>query len=1263
MTNKQKHRPCFVARRPPKQAPVKEWAPLDNEDCDLVYKPSLCMSKMFGKRLLKFEGLLAGVYALHMIDSGASASFISTEFALSHGISCLPVDLAPAQLANNTTVPIDGVTNHLWMRIGPFATKHKFLVVDMPEYDVVLGLDFLSKHDPIVHWRKRKLSINVKGKTVMLNAYQEPELPNIQSDTIEFCNIDTFSRSCGSDSRIDIANACVGCLLPEDLPNIDNELLKGKGASHHRIAPLLSDYADVLRDKIPEGLPPERFAADGTPIEHVIEVAEGEKPYARNARPFTREEDEEVQRYLKEFMENGWIRPSLSPWAAPVLFVPKKPDPVTGKRSWRMCISYVALNSKTLNRIAYRLPRISELLSRISTAKYFSKMDLLSGFYQVRVRGNDIEKTAFTTPHGNFEFKVMPMGLCGAPSTFQYLMDNTFRNPVVLGNGSTVDFSKFIAVYLDDICIFSHTEEEHLFHLRAVLQRLREHKLYVKPSKCEWLQTTIEFLGHMVNGTGQFINPERATALQNWPVPDNVPAIRSLLGTFGFWRDYVASYAHIVTPLTNLLKKDVLWKWRDNVEGAALRHLKAAITAAPVLARPDPDSPFFVVTDASDYAVGASLELNTDTGRRPVAFFSHRLSDQERKYPVHERELFAIVLALRVWRHHLYGSNFTVACSTDHRPLQHFMKQSNLSPRQVRWQQYLSEYNLEVHYVPGSTNTFADGLSRRPDLRLMLISAFIPYDNVLSEIKDGLHQTPEGKRMISKGRAKCNNDFSYCHGLVYYVHNSAHRIYVPDYHGLRSKLLHDFHDLEVAGHFGWNKTYHALAQHYNWPDMSTAVQDYVRRCPVCQRSKASKQPKPDLHPLPTPRRPFSWITLDWVSALPKSKGGNDGYLAIIDRFSKWAIVIPCTKHMSTAQLIELLYDKVFSWVGLPDCILGDRDSRLTADRIKRVMRSISVRLFHSTAYHPQTDGQTENFHRTFLSMLRAFVSKHQDDWEELVPSMLYAYHNTIHSATGFTPHKLLFGWSPRDLRAPMHNLPESDDPDFDFWLKERGSMLAKGQASIEHARQAMIDAHKSAPNAPQFKVNDLVKLSSAFLRVRCTGKQVRKLLPKFVGPFTVLGVVGPNAYQIKLPDAYSGIHNVINVSYLRPYFPDPDREFEPDLPPIELHPTFNPVVQILDRRRHGRAPRDLQSHLDIPTQYLVIRKDGTTLWQPQSALQAPEERQLIKRFELKFPRSDAKPCEPISAYITKETTEEELDSDDEVDLMLAQELEDRFGHE
>ena len=304
--------------------------------------------------------------------------------------------------------------------------------------------------------------------------------------------------------------------------------------------------------------------------------------------------------------------------------------------------------------------------------------------------------------------------------------------------------------------------------------------------------------------------------------------------------------------------------------------------------------------------------------------------------------------------------------------------------------------------------------------------------------------------------------------------------------------------------------------------------------------------------------------------------------------------------------------------------------------MKRVMRSIAVNMFHSIAYHPPTDGSTENFHRTFLSMLLAFVSKHQSEWEGLIPSLLYAYHNTIHSATGFTPHKLPFGWSPRDLRAPMLSFTDSANPDLDVWLSQRGDMLAKGQRSIEHALHRMIEAHTAASNAPVFKCRDLAKISSAFLRVRCVDEQVRKLMPKFVGPFTVVEVVGPNAYRIRLPEVCSGIHDVIYVSYLRPYFPDVDREFEPDLPPIELHPTFNPVIQILDRRRYGRSPRDLQSLLDIPSQYLIVRKNGSTIlmWQPQSALQAPEEQLLIKDFEKKFPRSRDRPCEPVSAYIS-----------------------------
>jgi hypothetical protein len=417
-----------------------------------------------------------------------------------------------------------------------------------------------------------------------------------------------------------------------------------------------------------------------------------------------------------------------------------------------MVISFVKLNSKTLNRIAYRLPRIADLLARISGAAIFSKLDLLDGYYQIRMRSEDIPKTAFTTPKGNYEFRVMPMGLCGAASTFQYTMDEAFREPARLPDGTCVPFDQFIAVYLDDICIFSPSKEDHLLHVAAVLQRLRDKKLYVKPSKCEWLQTSIEFLGHQAGSEGLSVHPDKAAALLNWPVPTNVPELRSLLGTFGFWRAYIRHYADITAPLNNLTCKGVVWRW-STPEQEALDRLKASVVSSPVLAHYDVDKPFFVVTDASNIAVGASLEQNDcDSNRRPVAFFSHSLNAAERNYPVHERELLAIVLALRTWRHCLYGSEFKVMCQTDHRPLQHFMAQTTLSARQVRWQQYLSEYNLSVSYVPGAVYSFADGLSRRPDLRLLVTAA--PYDPWLSKIKDAVKHDPEAIKLHNRALQK-----------------------------------------------------------------------------------------------------------------------------------------------------------------------------------------------------------------------------------------------------------------------------------------------------------------------------------------------------------------------------------------------------------------------------------------------------------------------------------------------------------------------------
>jgi hypothetical protein len=354
-------------------------------------------------------------------------------------------------------------------------------------------MDFHTDFNPKFNYRKRRMKIKVVKnyklvQEIKLQAYSEsPSLPFIESNVIELCSLEAFSKAVKQEPNV---LAFIGYVkfVQDETFSLDNPVLSGKGSSDSGIAQLLLSLKDILVSTIP----PERHAADGSVIQHSIETAPTATPYSRPPRPFTREETQEIQRYISDFLGKGWIRPSLSSWAAPVLFVPKKPDPVSGKSVLRMVISFVKLNSKTLNRIAYRLPRISDLVARVSSAKYFSKLDLLDGYYQIRMKPDHIPKTAFTTPMGNFEFRVMPMGLCGAPSTFQYTMDEAFREPALLADGKIVPFEKFIAVYLDDVCIFSSTRQEHLLHISAVLQRLRERKLYVKSSKCEWLQSDSE---------------------------------------------------------------------------------------------------------------------------------------------------------------------------------------------------------------------------------------------------------------------------------------------------------------------------------------------------------------------------------------------------------------------------------------------------------------------------------------------------------------------------------------------------------------------------------------------------------------------------------------------------------------------------------------------------------------------------------------------------------------------------------------------------
>ena len=420
---------------------------------------------------------------------------------------------------------------------------------------------------------------------------------------------------------------------------------------------------------------------------------------------------EELRRQLKELLDAGFIQPSKAPYGAPVLFQ-KKHD-----GSLRMCIDYRALNKVTVKN-KYPIPLIADLFDQLGRARYFTKLDLRSGYYQVRIAEGDEPKTTCVTRYGSYEFLVMPFGLTNAPATFCTLMNKIFH-PYL---------DKFVVVYLDDIVIYSNTLKEHVEHLRKVFKILRQNELYVKKEKCSFAKEEVSFLGHRIRDGKLMMDNSKVKAIQEWDPPTKVPQLRSFLGLVNYYRRFIKGYSARAAPLTDLLKKNKAWEWDGRCQ-QAFEDLKKAVTEEPVLVLPDHTKVFEVHTDASDFAIGGVLMQE----RHPIAFESRKLNDAERRYTVQEKEMTAIVHCLRTWRHYLLGSHFIV--KTDNVATSYFQTQKKLSPKQVRWQDFLAEFDYTLEYKPGSANHVVDALSRKRKLASMTSQ---PQGDIMDLLREGL---------------------------------------------------------------------------------------------------------------------------------------------------------------------------------------------------------------------------------------------------------------------------------------------------------------------------------------------------------------------------------------------------------------------------------------------------------------------------------------------------------------------------------------------
>jgi transposase InsO family protein len=852
---------------------------------------------------------------------------------------------------------------------------------------------------------------------------------------------------------------------------------------------------------------------------------------------------DELKKQLDDLLSKKLIKPSTSPYGAPVLFV-KKAD-----GSLRMCVDYRGLNRIT-RKNRHPLPRIDELIDRFRGAKYFTKLDLISGYHQQRIYEPHTHKTAFRCRYGHFEFNVVPFGLTNAPASFSNMMLKVL-DPVL---------DKWVVVYLDDILIYSKTKAEHLRHIRSVLALLRQHGLYAKLSKCSFMQEETEFLGHVVSKDGIHTNAGLVRAIREWPRPRKQKDVQQFIGLAQFYQQYIDKFADIALPLTSLLGEGRQFVWDEATESAFLA-LKTAISSAPVLRIFDPDLPSIVEADASGFAVGAVLfQIDADGFPRPVAFTSRKMNSAERNYPTHEQELLAVVHALKTWRYYLDGSHFIVY--TDHDTLRHFPTQPKLTRRQARWMELLQEYDFDFKYKRGADNIVPDALSRRPDHcepsppPLSVNALDLQADTGLRQrLIDGYQEDSRlGPIYQSCLRGKSPSSYSLHDGLLYIERHGDTLLCIPKSSDLRLLLLHDVHDAAIAGHFGFDKTYAALRRLAFWPQMSIDTRHYVASCSSCQRNKAVRRlPAGLLRPLAVPEQRWDTVSMDFVVKLPMTARKFDAITVFVDKLSKQVHFAPSRTTDTAVDVANCIFSNVFRLHGMPSTIVSDRDTKFTSTFWRRLQERLGTKLAMSSSFHPQTDGQSERAIQTLKTMLRGLVNHKQDDWDLYLPAAEFAYNNAVHTSTGVSPFFLNQGFHPR-VPASLIGPATPSGPsslDFDSFVSAQQSALAAARDSLLEA-QVQQAKHADVHRRPHsYKVGDQVLLSTEHITTAYDStRPAASLQARFFGPFTLLQQRSPVSFQVELPPTMR-IHDVFHVDRFKPFFSSPESLGRRSLPPPE----------------------------------------------------------------------------------------------------------------
>ncbi|EFP10573.1 hypothetical protein CRE_23798 [Caenorhabditis remanei] len=823
------------------------------------------------------------------------------------------------------------------------------------------------------------------------------------------------------------------------------------------------------------------------PIQHSIKLI-SPLPRPRKTRiPYGKRE--EINRQVQQLLKQGVIEVSNSTFTSPIVLVKKKDS------TFRFTVDYRMLNAVSEKR-NYQIPNITELLDMATGSFISSSFDFISGFFQIDLKKEDRHLTAFATEEETYQFQRMPMGVSGAPFTFQQVARYLQKS-----------MKARVFTYLDDILLVSSSEEEHLEDIKELLENVVKNGLKLKLKKCVFARKELEFLGYVIGRDGLKPNPKKTEAIQNFPVPTNATAVRSFIGMIGYFRRFIKNFAGIAAPLHSLTEKDKAFEWKE-IHQHAFEELKTALVNPPILAGPNLNKPYVLETDASSFAIAAVLLQKNDDGLlNVISFASRKLSKAEAKYPPIEGEALAVLFGLQHYRQYLLGNHTLIV--TDHQPLTSLLKRKNLEGRLLKYQIMIQEFDIEFLYRPGRQNVVADALSRYlPDDSeaeqplVMAVQTEDPTAGItLEEVINAqssakwINEAIEAIQSMDESRkgVAWRSRFALENGTLRHRSTKSNHLpfVIPIGHPLTKRIIQKFHESRCS-HLGSEKTLEMIKRYFQWTSMKAQVVQEINRCILCRRIKTDRHQttKEPMGPVDKVDTPVSHWHIDHCGPLPITEKGNRFILVFRDPFTKYLVTAP-VPNQNAETTSDVFIERILAIHGTPKSITTDCGTSFCSELFGATLKKFGVVHRKSAPYHHESNGIVERANRTIEEALSTYVNQTQSDWDNFLPLVTFAINATISKTTGLCPYQMLFGRLPP---LPEDNLLRTYQTFGDDYQSTLENQLNLFWTMVKN-RHTVAQEDSQRTKQKQIKVGDAILMRRA--------RPPNKLAPRLLG-----GIVG-----------------------------------------------------------------------------------------------------------------------------------------------------------